>query len=129
MAVVAKLFVSSVRRQVSAPDTVEITLNAVTQGDENRAWAEATPAAKFEMSIQNPDAAVEFELGQEFYVRFEKAERVKSLADPHDYVPSDYEQKNPDHARWGRCEVCKAKRQSHDEPLRSKLVKLAGLGS
>lgn len=126
--VVAKLYVSSVKRQVSAPDTVEVTLAAVTRGEENKAWAEATPAANFAMSIQNPTAAAVFQMGQEFLVSFEPDGTPPSLADDHGYKPTDYEKQKNDNQPYYRCAVCNAKRVSHDEPLRSQLVKLAGLG-
>jgi hypothetical protein len=127
MAVLAKLYVSSAKRQASSPDSVEVTLAAVTRGEENRSWAEATPAASFSMTINNPEAAAEFVLGQEFFVRFDKADPVVSLADGHPYEPSDYEKQKNDDQPYYRCTLCNAKRISHDEPLRSQLVKLAGL--
>lgn len=125
----AKLFVSSVERQSSTPDAVKVTLAAVTRGEENKTWAEATPAATFSMQIQNPDAVAAFELGQEFYVDFTPAEPTANLADGHPYQPSDYELENGDKYGSARCAKCSAKRKSHDEPLRSRLVKLAGLGA
>lgn len=131
MTVTAKLYVSSVRRQVSAPDTVELTFGAVTKGDENRSWAEATPAADFKMTVQNPNAVAEFSLGQEFLVTFEKAGAAPSLADGHEYSPTEYEKQNPN-PQYGahnyRCAYCNAKRPSHEEPLRSRLVKQMGGG-
>lgn len=130
MVVKAKLFVSSVKRQVSSPDSVEITLAAVTQGDENKEWAEATPAASFSMTIQNPPAAAYMGiLGQEYYVTFEKAEtKQATLADGHEYVPSEYEkQKGGKVESYFRCEVCKTKRAAHDEPLRSQVIKMMGI--
>lgn len=126
MSVQAKLFVSSVRRQVSSPDSVEITLAAVTQGEENKSWAEATPAAKFEMSIQNPDAVVQFPMGQEFLVTFEPIGTAPSLGDGHPYEETEYERLNGDKYGGARCERCKAKRLSHEEPVRSKLVRILG---
>lgn len=123
----AKLYVTSVSRQASTPDAVKVTLGAVTRGEANKTWAEATPMASFEMTIQNPAAAALFRMGQEFYVDFIPAEEVASLADGHEYQPSEYERLNGDKYGNSRCEACNAKRQSHDEPLRSQIVKSAGL--
>jgi hypothetical protein len=122
----AKLFVSSIARQASTPDAIQVTFGAVTRGDDNKDWAEATPVAQFQMTIQNPAAAAQFSLGQEFYVDFSPAEDVATLATPHDYQPSEYERSQTD---WGhgRCELCHCKSISHDEPVRSELVRLAGL--
>jgi hypothetical protein len=129
VAVVAKLFVSSVKRQVSAPDTVEVTLGAVTRGEANRSWAEATPAASFQLTIQNPEASAQFSLGQEFLVTFEPDGAAPSLADGHAYEPGDYEKSNPtQYTGTYRCATCNAKRVSHDEPLRSQIVKQMGVG-
>ncbi len=129
-AFVAKLFVSSVRRQASAPDAVEVSFGAVTRGEANRAWAEATPAASFAMTVQNPAIVPDLRLGREFYVHFEPAEAVASLADGHGYALSDYEVGHPTPSSGGqfyRCSVCNCKRPSHDEPLRSELVRTANL--
>ena len=125
MSVVAKLFVASVTRQAGSPDTVTVSLGAVTRGEENKTWAEATPMAKFEMTIQNPDAAVQFRLGQEFYVTFEATGAPGTLADGHAYEPSDWERKNPETCAYAsnqRCVTCGAKRSSHEPELRAKLV-------
>ena len=137
----AKLYVSEATRGAGAPDAVRIVLAAVTRGDENKSWAEATPVAKFEMTIQNPEAAAVFYVGQEFYVDFTpvpapskigKDHQIPgdsnlTLADPHDYEPSEYERNNPDSGHHYRCQKCNCKRQSHDEPLRSTLVERIGL--
>lgn len=126
----AKLYIASVERQASNPDTVKVKFGAVTRGEANKAWAEATPMASFEMTVQNPEVVPALRMGQEFYVHFEPAEEVTSLADGHEYTPGDYETKNP-HPTYGeanfRCTLCNCKRVSHVEPLRSRIVAAAGL--
>ena len=127
-AFVAKLYVSSVERGTGAPDTVHVKFAAVTRGDASKSWAEATPQASFDMTIQNPEVVPFLRLGQEFYVRFDPAEPVPSLADGHEYRPSQFERDNPDRYPWQfRCEACNCKRASHEEPLRSQIVSAAGL--
>lgn len=41
---------------------------------EDKAFWEATPNGKLEMSVTNPDAAEFFELGEAYYLTFERAE-------------------------------------------------------
>lgn len=117
MPVRAKLYVSEVKRQASNPDHVTVTLSAVTRGEENKTWAEATPSARFEMTINNPEAAASFTLGQELYVTFEAAEPVPSLADGHAFEPRGTDSWNSKH-----CARCGCRQASHDEPLRSRLL-------
>ena len=57
--VTARFFVASITR--FAGDHGTVTLNAATRGEENRAWASATPSGKIELSITNPDALAWFE--------------------------------------------------------------------
>lgn len=121
MSVVAKLYCASVKRGAGTPDAVEVTLAAVTRGDENKSWAEATPAAQFQMTIQNPQAVSAFRLGQEFLVTFEPTGTPARLEDGHEYEPSEYERDHPGGTHH-RCQACGAKRQSHEEPLRSQLA-------
>lgn len=61
-------------RQFNQP-TVELFAVTPANGatDENKAFFAATPAAKIEMTITNPDAAETFELGKEYYVDFSPA--------------------------------------------------------
>lgn len=126
MTIRAKLYVAAVERQASTPDAVKVVMNAVTRGEDNKTWAEASPSGRFEMQIQNPLASSQFSLGQEFYVDFTPAEPVTTLATPHDYTPGEYEEKNPS-GNHHRCSLCGAKRISHEEPTRSLIVQQAGL--
>lgn len=140
MSVRAKLYVSEITRGAGSPDAVKVKFAAVTRGEENKQWAEATPMANFEMTIQNPEAAAIFYTGQEFYVDFNQVPREEmvgkdqnpflsnlTLADPHDYEPTDYERENGDRYGNGRCVRCNCKKPSHDEPLRSKLISTMGI--
>jgi hypothetical protein len=73
MTVRAKLFVQSVTRNAYQPDAAVITLAAVTRGQDNKAWAAATPTANLNMTILNAAAADLFELGEEYYLDFTPA--------------------------------------------------------
>ena len=71
MTVRAKVYVSSIEGGV-------IKLEAVGPGpgtsDENAQFFEATPHLQLEMGTTNPEAAVQFETGQEFYLDFTPVE-------------------------------------------------------
>lgn len=65
--------VKDVRQQYSK--NTEVSLGTVCgQGEENKAFWEATPMGQIELAITNPKAAEFFEPGQEYYVTFTKAE-------------------------------------------------------
>jgi len=74
MAVRARFFVQGLLRQAWDPAAVEVTLSAVSRGEENQAWAAATPSGQIKMTIKNPSAASWFtdSLGQEVDVTFEQ---------------------------------------------------------
>ena len=92
------------------------------------------------MSIQNPDAAVEFWPGREFGILFapitddtvpadapgHQHVRRTTLADCVEYVPTAYERDNPDRGSH-RCAQCGCRAQSHAEPLRSRVIRVLGL--
>lgn len=76
MTVRAKFWVSSINR--TSPTSNEIA-NVATivmhpvfgDGDEpNADWSKYTPTGKIEMTITNPDAIDQFDLGGEYYVDF-----------------------------------------------------------
>lgn len=56
-----------------ADSGVNVHLSAVIKGDENAAWAKATPAGHIQMLIGNPAAAEMFVPGRELYVDFSEA--------------------------------------------------------
>lgn len=113
----AKLFVQSVLRSAHAPDQLTVQLCAVTRGEENREWSQATPAARFELTITNPQAAAFFVLGQEVYVTFEQAEPIALLSDGHAFESKDSGQYGP-----RKCSLCSCSERSHEEPLRSAVI-------
>ena len=86
-AVTARFYVSEVIHRAYAPDQAQIKLQASTRGEENKAWATATPSGSIEMSINNPDAAAFFtsRLGQDVALTFESLGAAK-------YYPTPYQQ-------------------------------------
>ena len=121
----AKLYVAAIERTATRPDHAKITLGAVTRGNENKQWAEATPSASFIMTIQNPVAAAQFVLGQEYYVTFERAEAMPHLGDGHQWEAVD--PKSTYEYQRRQCKVCGLPDSSHEEPIRSQIVKMAAL--
>ncbi len=69
-----KMHVESVTALKRADGTIEqevVKLRAVHSGsEENQQWAKWTPAAHFEIYINNPDAFDKLSKGHEFYVDF-----------------------------------------------------------
>ena len=47
---------------------VEIKLAAVTRGEDNKQWSQATPAGSLTMTVKNELAAEQFAPGQEWYL-------------------------------------------------------------
>lgn len=70
--VVARFFVSGYQRRAYDPDATEVTLNAVSRGEHNKAWARATPSGEIKMTVKNESAAAWFmdRLGSEIEVSF-----------------------------------------------------------
>lgn len=61
MSVTARFYVDQVTKRAYNPKHVSVTLRAAGRGDENKAWAQATPTGTIELTINNPDAAAFFE--------------------------------------------------------------------
>lgn len=47
---------------------VEVKLGAVTRGEDNKKWSQATPVGNLTMTIKNELAAEQFAPGQEWYL-------------------------------------------------------------
>jgi hypothetical protein len=54
-------------------ETEGVILQAVT-GPGNEEWSQWTPAGKVEMSITNPNAINQFEVGKDYFVDFSPAD-------------------------------------------------------
>lgn len=69
----AKFYVSSIKRFSSMNWGTQIELQPVTSGsDENKAFFNATPSGKIELTVK-ADVADALVLGQEYYIDFEPA--------------------------------------------------------
>lgn len=87
MGVIAKFRVNSIKQfvvpTVDSRGPIEVELNAVYPSDEddkvtrdeNTKFFEATPSAYLKMTVNNPPAAEQFQVGDEWYLSFSRAER------------------------------------------------------
>lgn len=50
-------------------DTEEVSLQAV-MGDANKEWSRYTPSGSVKLTITNPEAVQQFEVGREYFVDF-----------------------------------------------------------
>lgn len=78
MAVVARMYVAQTTRFAYNPGNLNVKLQAVSRGEENKTWATATPSGSVEMNIANPKAAEWFaaRLGKDIAITFEDAPEV-----------------------------------------------------
>jgi len=74
MSVVAKFFVQTITEHSHTQGAKQVTLRAVSRGEENKEWSKYTPSGEITMQILNEVAAEEFVLGKEYLVRFSPAE-------------------------------------------------------
>jgi hypothetical protein len=58
-------------------DTEEVKLQAV-MGDENKEWSKWTPSGLLTMSITNPEALAQFEVGKDYFLDFTPVEVASS---------------------------------------------------
>lgn len=77
MSVRAKFKVTELINRVSnygtgKQDSATVKLMPV-MGDENRTWSKWTPGGSIEMTITNPDAFKQFDVGQTYFVDFTPA--------------------------------------------------------
>lgn len=77
--VVARFYVAEVHKAAYAKGyepTRKVILRAATRGEENKAWAQATPSGTLEVLVNNGDAGRWFEehLGDDLELRFAVAE-------------------------------------------------------
>lgn len=83
MSVTAKFKVNTVTRSqhwiMGNPEVQTILLIPVTGGskENERFWA-ATPGGKVELAVINKEAGEFFELGEEYYIEFKKAEKPQN---------------------------------------------------
>ncbi len=70
--VVARFYVAEITRFAYSAGNRVVKLRASTKGEENKAWAAATPTGELSLTISNDRAAVWFEerLGQDVAITF-----------------------------------------------------------
>lgn len=66
----AKFYVTEVGRTGYAG---KVVLAAVTRGEDNKVWSQATPSGGITLSIKNELAFEQFDVGDEFFVDFTRA--------------------------------------------------------
>lgn len=60
MSVAARFYISEITTFAYDPSQARIKLMAACRGEENKAWATATPSGSIEMHVNNPDAVAWF---------------------------------------------------------------------
>ena len=66
----AKFKVVETRRVDYGSGVQEVIKMAPASGEGNESWSKWTPSGSIEMSITNPDAVAQLELGKHYYVDF-----------------------------------------------------------
>jgi hypothetical protein len=76
MAVAARFYVAKITRHAYNPGHVEVVLQAVVRGPENKAWASATPNGQITMTVNNEAAGAWFTglLGDDVAITFDRAD-------------------------------------------------------
>lgn len=64
MTVTARFYVDEITTRAYNPSHVNVTLRAAGRGEQNKAWAEATPTGTITLTVNNPDAAAFFQAHQ-----------------------------------------------------------------
>lgn len=77
MSVTARMYVVSVQRHAYNREALTVELGAATRGEENKAWAAATPSANLKMVVLNSGAGgvflEAFEAGKDLHLTFDVA--------------------------------------------------------
>jgi hypothetical protein len=77
-AVTARFYVSEMTRNAYNPEHASITLKPAYRGQENKAWATATPSGEIKLQVNNVPAVEQFDRwfreGTDVHLTFEPAE-------------------------------------------------------
>ncbi len=65
------------KMKVSSKSGNQVRLDAVTD-EQNKTWAQYTPCGSVNMSIDNPSALDQFEVGKTYFVDFSEAPAAES---------------------------------------------------
>lgn len=59
--ITARFYIESTTKHAYRPDARDVRLLAAGRGEQNKAWAEATPSGEWTMHVNNPAAAAFFD--------------------------------------------------------------------
>ncbi len=78
--ITARFYVTSITRTAYNPAHAAITLKPAYRGEENKAWAEATPSGEITLQVNNPAAVAQFtewfETGKDLHLTFAAVDTV-----------------------------------------------------
>lgn len=78
--ITARFYVTSITRNAYNPAHAAITLKPAYRGEENKAWAEATPSGEITLQVNNPAAVAQFtewfETGKDLHLTFATVDTV-----------------------------------------------------
>lgn len=88
--VTARFYVEAVTRRAYNPKQADVVLQAAGRGEQNRAWAEASPSGKFEIHVTIPRVADFFEthLGHDLEFTMRPVDDGRFVS-PHSPTPVD----------------------------------------
>jgi hypothetical protein len=113
MPVQARFYVAQIVKSAYAGTSGggEVKLQAVSRGDQNAAWAAATPSGTVSMHVNNPEAAKWFEdrLGTDVAITFEEA-AIRTPDDGHPFRPANVP---AHHYLHGMCGECAGAQKAH----------------
>jgi hypothetical protein len=109
----ARFYVSSITKNAYNQGAAQVTLQAVSRGDQNKQWASATPNGQITMTINNEPAASWFEahLGQDCDILITAVPTLLP-GDGHPFRLSEITDKRV--YGYGRCGDCNAPWAEHD---------------
>lgn len=89
MSVLARFYVAETTRRAYQPSHLEVTLQAVSRGEENKSWAAATPSGSVKLVINNEGAAKWFadRLAKDVLIRFDDADDPTQYQTPYQDSP------------------------------------------
>jgi hypothetical protein len=68
MSVTARMFCQRIILAAHSPLAKTIELSVVSRGPENKEWAAATPTGNMTLTINNGDAAEQFDIGKDYLI-------------------------------------------------------------
>lgn len=89
MYVSARFWVDEIKTRGYNPDVAEVLLRPTCRGDENKAWAKATPDGEIRLMINNPAAAQFFKdnQGKDVAITFEEVD-MPTVSSQYEGIPA-----------------------------------------